>query len=160
MNEPIIIVYTSHLFSPKNSGSIQNPLKSEGWWNGHRKDLPWLHIFKHRNCWTAPIFWRLIVQELYGKRYPSYTAWIHPNLILWYIYKGVINQIFHVIQECYSLHNQTVAAHLYSKLTFILQHLISFSCPGYGVYIRQVFKLLRVVAYERVWIVNRRQWNN
>jgi len=27
MNEPVIIVYTSHLFSPKNSGSIQNPLK-------------------------------------------------------------------------------------------------------------------------------------
>jgi hypothetical protein len=54
--------------------------QSEEWWNWHRKDLPWLHIFKHRNCWTAPIFWRLIVQELYGKRYPSYTEWIHPNL--------------------------------------------------------------------------------
>ena len=27
MNEPVIIVYTSHLFSPKNSGSIQKPAK-------------------------------------------------------------------------------------------------------------------------------------
>jgi len=35
-------------------------------------------------------------------------------------------------------------------LTFIVRPLISFSCPGYGIYIRKVFKLLRVVAYERV----------
>ena len=27
MNEPVIIVYTSHLFSPKNSGSIQKHAK-------------------------------------------------------------------------------------------------------------------------------------
>jgi len=35
-------------------------------------------------------------------------------------------------------------------LTFIVRRLISSSCPGYGVYIRQVFKLLRVVAYKHV----------
>ena len=42
----------------------------------------------------------------------------------------------------------------YVSLTFIVRHLISFSCPRYGVYIRQAFKLLRVVAYKRVEIVN------
>jgi hypothetical protein len=41
-------------------------------------------------------------------------------------------------------HNQTL------DLTFILLHLISFSCPRYGVYIKQHFKLLRVVACRRV----------
>lgn len=54
------------------------------------------------------------MQQLYGKRYPSYSAWIHPKLILQCFYKGVINQIFHVTQECYLLHNQTVAATVYS----------------------------------------------
>ena len=37
-----------------------------------------------------------------------------------------------------------------SDLTFILRHLIWFSCRRYGVYIGQHFKLLRVVAYRRV----------
>jgi len=35
-------------------------------------------------------------------------------------------------------------------LTFIIRHLIYFSCPWYGVYIRQPFKSLHVVAYKRL----------
>ena len=67
----------------------------------------------------------------------------------------------HMHQEVVSCHVKCICGNDLQdwQLTFILRHLISFSCPGYGVYIRQVFKLLRVVAYERVWIVNRRQWN-
>jgi len=87
--------------------------QSEGWWNGHRKDLPWLQIFKEivgqhpyfegslcKNCMVRDIL---------------VSAGIHPNLNLWYFYTGVINQIFHVIQECYLLYNPTVTA------TFVLQ---------------------------------------
>ena len=37
----------------------------------------------------------------------------------------------------------------YLQLTFILRHLISFSCPRYGVYIGQPFKLC-MVAYKRL----------
>ena len=54
----------------------------------------------------------------------------------------------------YSPHLAPSDCHLFGPLkvalTFIVRRLISSSCPGYGVYIRQVFKLLRVVAYKHV----------